>query len=170
MASLWEYGVTLIDQNELKRNMRFKLGVITGASFEAEAATAQSRASTLTTHLKAITDANVYATSLTCKDQFVDAGIPASAECSEEAVVLVHTNDTNYPTELAQLRIPAPIDGLFVNDTPNQGVDIADAGLASYVGNFETAVEISDGEHVNPAEGTAGIKSGFWRSVARSLR
>ena len=171
MASIWELSVTLIDTKQNRTNLRYKMGEITGADIGAEALIASGRADDIITDLKAISDANVFATRLSAlNENGVDAGLPADADITDELVILVHTNDVNYPDELATLRVPAPIAGVWVNNDPAQGLDLTDAGAQGYVSNFETAFEVSDGEHVTIAEGTAGMKSGYWRSVADKVK
>jgi hypothetical protein len=59
---------------------------------------------------------------------------------------------------------------MWVNSEPSQGLDKSNALLQAYVGDFETDIEFSDGEHVNVSEGTAGIADGYWRSVKKSIR
>lgn len=166
MASIWEFTVTLLDSAQNTTSIRFKLGEVTGADFAAEATAALATASAITTALNAITDANIMASRLsTINETTINGAIPGGdVDITDEALVLVHTNDTNYPDELARLRVPAPVAGLFVNSNREEGVDVADADLQTYVALFGSSVEISDGEHVNTAEGTAGIKSGYWRS------
>lgn len=170
MPSIWEATVTLIDADGLTSSLRLKFGSITaGADFGDEAIEARTRLSDFVTALKAVTDANVYRTRLYALDQGgVDAGLPATvAGVDNEAVVMVHTNDTNYPAELATIRIPNPADGVWLSGDKTLGLDPADADVQALVALYSADIEISDGEHVNTAEGTAGINSGFWRSVAK---
>ena len=171
MASIWEASVTLVDADEKRSSLRIKMGEIDGVDFPGEAAVALANLTAFITDLKAASMANVLTSRLYVLDQGgVDGTIPANeSDVSDEAVLIVHTNDTNYPSELATLRIPAPEDDLFVNDDPAQGLDVGDTTNTDYVANFTANLEISDGEHVNAAEGTSGIHSGYWRSVAKKI-
>lgn len=169
--SYWNGIVTLIDDKELKTTLRFAVGEITAADFGAEATIAWTRFNQLLTDLDAVTDANVYNAYLRGADTaWPDSGLPADADVSDEAVIVCHTNDTDKPTEVDRLRIPAPVDALFVNNDPAQGVDVSNAALQAYVANFDVEIEFSDGEHVNLSEGTAGIAEGYWRSRKAQIR
>lgn len=173
MPSDWYGAITLIDDDEKKTTLRITIGTITGVDFGAEATVAYDAFDALITDLKAVTDANVNKASLRAEDpgDWLDAGVPSNgSDVSDEAVISAHTNDSLLETEVDQLRIPAPIAGIWVNDEPSQGLDVTDAGLQAYVANYETDIQFSDGEHVNLAEGTAGIADGYWRSVKKSLR
>lgn len=169
MASYWELSVLLIDTKQNKTRLNYDIGLISLASFEAEAAEANSRKTDIIAALEAISDANVYVTRLAAVDT-IGGALPADADITDELVILVHTNDTNHVTELAQLRVPAPIAGVWLNNAPEQGLDPADAGVQTYVALFSADVQFSDGEHANTAEGTAGIASGYWRSVADKVK
>ena len=169
MPSDWYANVTLIDDHEKKTSLRFVIGTLTGVDFAAEAADAYTRFDDLITDLKAISLANVYKARLSAEDpgDWEDSGVPATgSDVSEELVLNCHTNDSLQITELDQLRVPSPIDTVWVNDDYEDGFDVADADAAAYVANFTSNFEFSDGEHVNDAEGTSGIESGFWRSKA----
>lgn len=171
MASIWEGTIVLIDANELTTRLQLKMGSISLADFGAEATEALSRFTDYVTALKAVTDANVLSTALRALNQGgIDGTVPATTPgVDNEAVIIVHTNDTTYPDELASLRVPNPADGIFVNSNPNEGLDVADAAVQTLVALYSSDFQLSDGEHVNTAEGTAGISSGFWRSVAKKF-
>lgn len=173
MPSDWYAGVTLIDDDEKKTSLRFALGTITDATFGAEAQTAYDAFDALLTDLKAVTNANVNKAFVRSEDpgDWLDAGVPSNgSDVSDEAVISAHTNDTFLESEVDQIRIPAPVVGIWVNDEPSQGLDVADVALQAYVANYETAIQFSDGENVNLSEGTAGIAGGYWRSVKKSIR
>lgn len=169
MASIWEAALVLVDSNELTSRITLKMGSIALADFGAEATEARSRLTDYVTALKAVTDANILSSTLRALNEGgVDGTVPATvAGVDNEAVILAHTNDAVYPDELSTIRIPNPVDGVFVNGNPQEGVDPADADLQALVAMYSSDFQFSDGEHVNTAEGTAGISSGFWRSVAK---
>lgn len=174
MASTWEASVTLIDADQKKANLLLKQGVIDGVDFPGEAAIALAALTAYVTDLKAVSDANVLSTRLTCLNQGgIDGTVPANeSDVADELVLIVHTNDTTYPAELTALRIPAPSDSMFINDDPAQGGDRNDTAVQDYVDNFTTAestYQVSDGEYVNIAEGVHGMDDAFWRSRARKI-
>lgn len=173
MPSDWFCGVTLIDDDEKKTSLRFAIGTITGVDFGAEATVAYAAFDALLIDLKAITDANVNKAFLRAEDpgDWVEPGVPATgSDVSDEAVVSVHTNDSFLETEVDQLRVPAPLPAIWVNGEPSQGLDKANALMQAYVANFSADIQFSDGEHANLTEGTAGIASGYWRSVKKAIR
>jgi hypothetical protein len=173
MPSDWFCGVTLIDDDSKKTSLRFIIGTITGVDFAAEAQVAYDAFDNLVTDIKAVTDANVNKAFLRAEDpgDWVDSGIPSNgSDVSDELVVSVHTNDTFLEKEVDQLRMPAPLDAMWVNGEPSQGLDKTNALLQAFVGDFETDIEFSDGEHVNTSEGTSGIADGYWRSVKKDIR
>lgn len=169
MPSDWYARVTLIDDHEKRTSLRFVIGTLTGVDFGAEATDARTKFDALLIDLKAITLANVYKAALWAEDpgDWEDSGIPSNgSDVSEQLVLSCHTNDALQITELDQIRVPTPVDTVWVNDNYEEGFDLSDALAASYVDNFSSDFEFSDGEHVNTGEGTNGIESGFWRSRA----
>jgi hypothetical protein len=174
MTSYWQASVGLIDDNQKRTTLRLQIGNISGADFGTEAANAAGILSGLITDLKAITLANVEKISLATLDpnEEVDAGVPATgSDVSEELVLIVYTDDAEKIGEVDRLRVPSPVDSVWVNDNYEEGFDLADALAAAYVANFEdTYFQFSDGEHVDTTLGTAGIKAGFWRSRKMQVR
>lgn len=169
--SYWTLNVRLIDSKQLETMLRLIIGEITAADYGAEATIAWARANQLMTDLKAITDANVKVAYLNGIDTaWDDAGLPADADVSDELVIVAHTNDSDKPTEVDRLRIPAPSSGVWVNSDPASGLDVSNAGVQAYVANFDIEFEFSDGEHVNLSEGTGGIAEGYWRSKKATIR
>lgn len=173
MTSVWRASVTMIDADQKTTTLTANMA-LAGLTVAADFDDANAALAAWITDIKAISDANVLSSRLTVLDQGgIDGTVPANeSDISDEVVLVVHTNDTNYPTELATLRVPAPIDGVFVNDDPAQGGDLADTGLQDYVDNFNTSAtfELSDGEQVNTAEGVHGMADAYWRSKATKIR
>lgn len=173
MASTWYGSVTLIDDNEKKTTLRVNFGSISDVDFAAEAAAAEARMAAYIVDLKAISLANVYAIKLIADDPGadVDAGVPSTgSDVSEELALICHTNDSLQVTETDVLRVPSPVDTVWVNDNYDEGFDLSDSLAAAYVANFASDMFFSDGENVNTSEGTNGISSGFWRSRKMQIR
>ena len=127
----------------------------------------QSAADQIRGALVDITDANVAKETLTGVVS-EDNQIPADADTTDEAVVAVHLNAPTEAQKLHNLRVPAPIDALFL---PNGiTLDISNALLQAYVLQISQHAQVSDGETVNVASGTAGIDSGYWRSRSKQLK
>lgn len=174
MASSWNASVTMIDADQKKSNILVKFA-LAGLTLAEDFDDAQAAMTAWITDIKAISDANVLSSRLTLLDHGgIDGTVPANeSDVSDEIVLVVHTNDTGFPNELTVLRVPAPIDDVFVNNDPAQGGDLADTGLQDYVDNFTAAAgvfEVSDGEYVNTAEGTHGMADAYWRSKATQIR
>lgn len=166
-------SVTLLDDNQKKTTLRFVIGTITDVDFGAECTIARTRFDALLVDLKAITTANVSKAKLIVEDpgDWEDSGVPSTgSDVSEELALACHTNDSLQVDELAIIRVPSPEASVWINDDYHDGFDITDALAAAYVDNFSTAFEFSDGEHVNTAEGTSGIQSGYWRSRKMVVR
>lgn len=97
-----------------------------------------------------------------------DNQLPAAGvDVTDEAVVIVHLNEPNTLEKLHPLRIPAPIPALFLPG--GETVDIANADLIQFVQQISQHAEVSDGESVNVASGSNGIKRGYWRSRPKKL-
>lgn len=165
--------VRLIDDAQKRTSMTIHMGDISDIDLGAETLLAQARLASYITDLKAITLANVEKIVLKIDDPSgdQDSGVPSTgSDVSEELVLNCHTNDSTYPTELDQLRVPSPVATVWIGDDYANGFDVADADASNFVDNFASALEFSDGEHVNTAEGTDGIESGFWRSRKMQVR
>lgn len=174
MPSDWYGGVTLLDDNQKKTTLRVVIGTITDIDIGAETITARGIFDAFLVDLKALTSANVQKAYMRMEDpgDWVEPGVPATgSDVSEEVALLVHTNDSFNETELATLRMPSPVSTIWVNDNYEEGLDVADPLVAAYVANFVSgALEFSDGENVNTAEGTSGVQDGFWRSRRMQIR
>ncbi len=160
-------SVRLLDDNEKRTIINVSMGDISDTDLGLETITAAARLAAWITDLKAITLANVERVSLKIVDpnSEADSGVPSTgSDISEELVLVCHTNDTSFPLEVDRLRVPSPVDTVWVNDLYQNGYDEGDTLAAALVDNFDTALEFSDGEHINTSEGTDGIAAGHWRS------
>lgn len=174
MPSYWRASVQLTDEHYKTTSMRLQIGELSDVDFETEAGAAQDILDAFITDLKAITGAAVTKITLTVDDPSgsEDTGAGGGgSDVSEELVLIVYTDDPDQVGEVDRLRVPAPLDSVWVNDNYEEGFDLTDALASAYVANFtDGAMEFSDSEHVDDALGTNGIKAGFWRSRKAQIR
>lgn len=90
-----------------------------------------------------------------------------SADTFEEALVLTYLNDALDQEKLHPVRIPAPIEELFMSD--GQTVNTGNALLVQFVQQLAQHAFVSDGEQINDAIDN-GIKYGYKRSRARKFK
>ncbi len=86
---------------------------------------------------------------------------PYNSNASERASLNVHTS----PSKTVVHQIPAPVQSLFVPNSPV--VDIANADLQAYIAWMAANATVSDGEVIDAGSGTGGIANGAWASVSR---
>lgn len=89
-----------------------------------------------------------------------------SADCFEEAAVSTYLNDALDAEKLHTIRVPAPIEALFLSDAST--VNTANALLIQYVQQVSQHSFVSDGEKINTAIDN-GIKQGYKRSRSRKF-
>jgi LPS O-antigen subunit length determinant protein (WzzB/FepE family) len=93
--------------------------------------------------------------------------VDTSADTFEECAIATYLNDALDQEKLHTVRIPAPIDAMFLNDA--QTLDTANALVIQYVQQLSQHAFVSDGEQINDAIDD-GIKYGYKRSKARNFR
>lgn len=113
-----------------------------------------------------ITDANVAKETVTGVVS-EDNNLPADADTTDEAAIVVHLNVANTAEKLHTLRVPAPIDALF--QPGGETVDLTNADLVQYIQQVAQHAYVSDGEQIQTGSGTDGMKRGYWRSRAKVL-
>lgn len=148
-------NVTVVDSGGNKGTLRYALTAATIADAVTDAATIIST-------LNAVTDGVVIGYSV--GEAFEeDTNFFAATGVHIENVALISAKIDDPEIKYASLRIPAPVDGIFLAASgPNYNkVDPADAALVAYLQNFETAgiATVSDGE-VLESPGTAGNVTG----------
>lgn len=159
--------VVLHDEQGLKTTLSYDFGVVAGAVDVASAA-AWGTMNGILAELADITTANIFSVSVNCYDDALVVGtLPAEAEIAEEAAIAVHLEAAPAPEKLAIIRVPAPVDALFLTDGVT--VDTNNADLQAYTTVLQTGVYISDGESI-ASRGAAGMKNGWHRTRARSQR
>lgn len=130
---------TLEDLGANRSTMQFS---VDSAELLADVVTA---AGTLMTGLAAVTDAAIV--SYRVSEVYEDPAATPAGEIENQALLVVNTADGKK----ALMRIPAPVDGIFAAASgPNYNVvDVNDADLLTYLGNFEAGAgvefTISDG-------------------------
>lgn len=168
MTFIYEGRITLIDEQGIKSSLRFDLGTTVGADDATEVGPVWDTLRDISTALAAVTTANQFQVAIQIRDTaFEDGSLPAEAEVPEEAAVAVHLVAAPDPEKLHYIRIPAPVDALFLADGVT--VDTGNADLQAYVAELAN-VEVSDGETIVTARGDGGIKKGHLRFKARSGR
>ena len=166
MTFIYEGVITLQDEQGLKTALRFDLGTTVGADDSAEVGPVWDELRAISTALDALTTANQSSVSINIRDSaFEDGSLPDEAEVPEEAAVAVHLAAEPLPEKLHYIRIPAPIDGLFLADGVT--VDTNNTDLQTYVAALP---EVSDGETIVTARGAGGVEKGHLRFKARSGR
>lgn len=170
MAFNWTLRIGLRDEQGLTTTLTFDLGTTAAAAPDAEFLAKYNSAIDIDADLQALTTANIYKFELSVRDDGEEDGsLPAEAEIAEEAAVAVHLAADPLPRKLHYLRIPAPIDGIFLADGVT--VDTGNALLQAYVAELESeGVLVSDGESIIVARGDGGLHAGHLRFKARSTR
>lgn len=151
------YRVTLIDTKALKSTLSFALS----DTVYADAVTAIGL---FATALGLVTDANIYSEHLV---EIISGGValPADADITDEALVVTYLSGAAEVPKFWNLRIPAPVAGVFESDGIT--VDKTDADLIDLILNLATNMYVSDGEVIDTTQDD-GINHGFWRSVKKS--
>lgn len=138
----YQVSATLEDLGSNRSTMQF---FVNSAEALADVVTA---AGTLMTSLAAVTDAAIVAYRVS--EVYEDAVATPAGEIEEQALLVVNTDDGKK----ALMRIPAPNVGIFTAASgPNYNVvDINDAALLTYIGEFQTGAGVeflvSDGQTV----------------------
>jgi len=153
---MFRWTVTLVGTNSLKTTLNFMIP-------EEDYADANTAALNLLVALNAVTDANVYNETLT-EIRSGSATLPSDADVTDEALVITYLSGTGEAAKYHPIRIPAPIDAMFLGDKVT--VDIANQPLQDWVAELSQHVEVSDGESIN-LDIDEGIASGYWRSVKK---
>lgn len=164
------YQVVLVGTDGLKSSLNFDLGDFAEADAGADFLAALNAANQIRGALVDVTDANVTEESLRHVVS-QDNQLPASADVFEEALVSTHLNAPAEAEKIHNLRIPAPIIGMFegTTGTDRDIVDKNNALLVQYVQQVSQHSYVSDGEQVNTAAGTNGIKRGYRNIRKRKL-
>ena len=163
MSEFYLYSATLVDWQNHKTTMNFRIPAGGGTQAEDDAAARVSMAAVKAALLN-VTDANISAERLIS----VEGGtttLPATSEhgVEEEIALSVYLTGAAELPKYAQVRIPAPEDDLF---SALVEVDRDAADLVAYVAALAANTEVSDGEQINTAV-TDGIAAAWWRSKSK---
>ncbi len=163
---LWTLNLKL--QGESARNRTNMTFVIQydDAETPLTLAGAQSAADQIIASLDDVSDAVIAKASLTYLVAQSDLLAADEVDAFEEAVVMCHLNEAGDLPELYALRIPAPVDGLFLAD--KETVDIGNADLVQYVQQVAQHAFVSDGEQIQTGTGTNGMSHGHKRQRPKS--
>lgn len=169
MAFVYEGKIVLIDEQGIKTTLTYDMGTTVGADVAAEFGPVFSELEAIATALAAVTTANLFEVGMYFRDDTNETqSLPAEAEVPEEAAISVHLVAEPDAAKLGQLRIPAPVDGIFLADGVT--VDTGNALVQAYVAAVAAAATISDGETIVTARGDGGLEKGHLRFKARSGR
>lgn len=131
-------------------------------------AAAQSAVTQIVGALDDVTKANfkgVYLTEIISEDGTRPAD--ASADTFEECAIATYLNQALEQEKLHTVRIPAPIDAMFLSDA--QTLDTGNALVVQYVQQLAQHCFVSDGEQINDAIDD-GMKYGYKRSRAKKFK
>lgn len=171
--AVWFATVTLIDGAGAKTTLRGVVGNVGGTLGE-QAIAAGAIVAEWISDLKLITNAYVNNVIFSAQDPWGEsqAGRPSSeVDITDEAVITVFLDSEVEPVgKKATLRVPAPKATVWFDQKRENGLDPSQGVVQTYTDNFEDgAIQVSDGEYIDPGQGTAGILGGFWRSRAKNL-
>ena len=160
---MWLYSITLRGHGARdKTTLNFQLD--TAAAPLADHTAARNAANQIRGALVDITDAFVVQEKVT--DLFFEDNQrpPDNVDVYEEAAISCYLNPPTEAEKLHTLRIPAPIDALFLTD--GETVDVTNALLIQYVQQVAQHAFVSDEEQIDTTADN-GIKYGYKRTKAR---
>ena len=160
---MWFYSITLRGYGARdKTTLTFQLDTIGDPL--ADHVAAQNAAAQIRGALLDVTDALPVQEKLT--DLFFEDNTrpPADVDVYEEAAISCYLNPPNAAEKLHTLRIPAPIDALFMAD--GETVDASNSLLIQYVQQVAQHAYVSDEEKIDTTADN-GIKYGYKRTKAR---
>ena len=165
---LWTYNVSLQGATpNNKANLRFILQYDDDSS-PMDLAAALTAAGQIKLALIALTSAFVSKETLTWL-MSADNQVPTNgADCTDEAVIMVHLNEPTDLPKLHALRVPAPINPIWMPD--GETLNIENLLVRAFVNQVAQHAFVSDAEQINTSAGTNGIDSGHKRSRAKSFR
>jgi len=162
MTVEYQGRLVLLDEHGFRTSLQYQ---IPSSADTTGMAAAMAALNAIAAELVDVTASNIEQIVLSCSDDTNAVGtLPTEAENSEEAVISVHLTASPSPEKLGVLRIPAPVNGVFLTD--KHTVDTSNAPLIAYVAAVADNAEISDGETIITAREN-GIKRGSWRSKAK---
>jgi len=163
MGFIYTGRIQLVDEHGFLTQLQYPLGDETD---NADAPTALAKVNAIAAELVDVTSSNIASvTMLIADDTNQNFSIPSEAENAEEAVLSVHLTASPAPAKYGILRIPAPVNGLFLGD--KYTVDTTNVALQAYVTAVADNALISDGESIVLARGVNGVADGSWRTKAR---
>lgn len=163
MTAIYSGTIGLVDEHGFITTLHYDLGQ------EADTLGMAAKLASLNAiaaELVDVTSSNISGVKLSVEDTTNENfTVPTEAENSEEAVISVHLAASPLMQKLGQLRIPAPVNGLFLAD--KYTLDTSNVPLADYIAAVAANALVSDGETIVTARGIGGIAGGSWRSKAK---
>jgi len=167
------YGqIGIRGSNARTTTITYDLGVLSGADAGAEYLLAVAALNAISGALDDITAGIIYFTRVYANVQ-ESALVPTSedARIYVNAVIACHIGASGEVAKYATVRVPAPVDALFVGDEGDgeseDVVDVTNANLQAYIDALEANALVSDGETINTALGTNGMYRG--RRVSKDI-
>ena len=158
--------IQLVDEHGFLSRLTYPLG---DEGDNSDHPTALAKVNAIAAELVDVTSANLATVSMLIYDDTNENfTIPSEAEIAEEAVLAVHLTASPAVAKYANLRIPSPVNGIFLGDKFT--VDTANAALQAYVTAVAANSFVSDGEEIVTARGVNGVQVGYWRTKARRAK
>jgi len=162
MTVQYKGRLVLLDEHGFRSSIQYD---IAESADTTGMAAAMASLNAIAAELVDVTSSNIEQIVLSCWDDTNAVGtLPSEAQNDEEALISVHLTAAPNPEKLGMLRIPAPVNGVFLTD--KHTVDTSNQPLIDYVAAVAANASISDGETIVVAREN-GIKRGSWRSVAK---
>jgi len=162
MTVQYKGRLVLLDEHGFRSSLNYE---IPSSADTTGMAAAMAALNAIAAELVDVTSSNIEQIVLSSWDDTNAVGtLPAEAQNDEEAVISVHLTASPNPEKLGILRIPAPVDGIFLTD--KHTLDTSNAPLIAYVAAVAANAQVSDGETIVVAREN-GIKRGSWRSVSK---
>lgn len=165
---MWKGYITLRGANNKTVNMAFNL-VVDAILPADQFAQARNALEAIRDDLALVTDATV--AGLRVSFEFDQSNALGAGDLFEKAAVVVHIEPTGEAEKFHTLYIPAPAIGIFLAESGSgrDVVDVADAGLGSFVNAVSENATVSDGETINTDAGTGGVEAGRRITVRGNL-
>ena len=178
MAHNFRLNVKLLDDSGEETRKTYTMNGYTGVTFDLSFQQAFADAQDLLTDLDNATEAQIVEAGLVAyleTDNFFNTlknSPVANSDVTDIARFTVYLDNPDI-NKTANHDIPAPVASGFLGASGPDAhiVDITSAKWTDYFANFAATaggeVQISDGENVDTARGSGGIKAGVWGSKKR---
>lgn len=172
MANTYTASIGLRDHSEDISVLNYNLGEFDEGTPELNYVAAANALNQVRGALVDITECDLAFVRLTEQVQQFDT-VPTHEDARNyvKATVVLHLNAPATTGKYHVINIPGPIDAMFLAEegsVSHKIVDVTNALLQQYVQQLADHTFVSDGEQINTASGTNGIRSGRRTSRAQS--